>query len=208
MEIASFIDNTLTKEEKNNFINHIVECEKCYNDILETFLLIGKEPDIEFLELDEKIKKQALSFGNNQSIPGAKPKLKSGKNKISISFAMALVIIVILVVTNIKVDKREKLFRADKIPLTMEIVSPDEGSQIEKENIFFKWVKLDSVLSYRIRIYNESGNVLFDTSLSINSIDLSSKINAQDNGKYFWDVQANFFNGNIITSRLNAFTIK
>jgi len=208
IQIAAFVDNKLTKDERNNLIKHILECEKCYNDILETFLLLGKKPDIGFSELDDKIKKKALSFGANNGDSINKSKSAFGNYKISISFALALIIVFTVVILNVDTSKKEKQFRDNNTSKYVNIISPNEGDIIENENVSFSWDKIDSALLYRVRIYEESGNVLFDTSINKNNIKVPIKIKVKENEKYFWDVQANFSNGNVITSKLNVFTTK
>lgn len=207
-QIASFIDNKLDASERLSIIEHIVQCDKCYDELLETYTILKNKNEESELQLDKRIRKEALSLGLKTSGGPGSLNFNFRKNRIKFSFGLILTAIVIVVIFNLNRNENRKQFRDSRANLVLNVITPQESASIDESMLLFEWEKLENVLTYRIKVYNELGNVLVDTSIERNSINLTGKINISKSSKYFWDVGAVYNNGQVITSRLNAFTIK
>jgi len=206
-KISSFLDNKLSTREKQNVIEHLLECDRCYHDVLDLYFLLNDKPTSNVLELNSQIKETALSFGVRKE--GLRPKKNFfGKPAFIFSFASVLLAVTALVIFIIIPGKEVKQFREYDDGNYLRITSPQEEAVLDRKKIFFEWSNMINALSYRFIIYNETGDVLLDTTINNNSLNLTSKLRFESNTKYFWDVKAVYSNGQTITSKLNVFTIE
>jgi len=206
-QISSFLDNKLSMQEKQNVIEHLLECDQCYHDLLDVYSLLNVKPRYGLLELNSQIKETALSFGVR------KERLRTGKNifgkpSFIFSFASVLLAVTALIIFIILPGKEVKQFREYDGGNYLRITSPQEEAVLDRKKIFFEWSNIIKAISYRFIIYNETGDVLLDTTINNNSLDLTGKFRFESSTKYFWDVKAVYSNGQTITSKLNVFTIE
>lgn len=207
-QIASFIDNRLEANEKSIIIEHIVQCDSCYNQLLETYFIVNDKTDKSKLKLDERIKKEALSFGLQYASTADSIKINFRKKRARLSFAVIFTAVILFVLFTLNRKEDEIQFRDSSGKTTLDLITPPEYAPINNKKLFFEWEKINYVLTYRIKVYDELGRVMVDTSVENNSIDLTGKLNISKSAKYFWDVNAIFSDGQVINSKLNAFTVK
>lgn len=206
-QIASFLDNKLSEKEKLTIVEHLLDCQECYHEMLDIYFILNDKSTTGNLKLNHNIKETAFSFGNYDNQWKNRENILS-KHKFIISFATVLLAVSIIVIFSIIPMEEKNQFREYDTGTYLKIITPVEEAVLNKENIFLEWDNLDNTFLYRVVIYNEIGKVLLDTSINRNSIDLTGKLNFEDSRKYFWDVKAIYTNGQVITSKLNAFSIK
>src|SRR3972149_7170634 len=125
-QIASFIDNRLETNEKLIIIEHIVQCDSCYDQLLETYYIVNDKTEKSKLKLDERIKKEALSFGLQCASAADSIKINIGKKRVTLSFAVIFTAVILFVLFTLNRKEDEIQFRDSNGKTTLDLITPPE----------------------------------------------------------------------------------
>ncbi len=198
MLIGSYELGILTDEEKEQFENHLLECEYCFQNLYQAApitKLVREEklaPSIDVESEKDKEKAPGRFFSRKWAFTAA-------------SVLTVMIIAFIFVWLKRPEEQTERLRGHDDISIL--VLSPvGEVTSVHE----LRWKPVAGIDSYDVKIYTESGELVWEGSTKKTSAILPDSITEiLIRGRiYFWQIEAQTEKGNRLKSQMIQFKIR
>lgn len=221
--IGAFIDGQLEGKEKEKVELHLSHCDNCLNQVVKARKILNEMESGRLDEVPEWAINQTKDLiPDNVSQIGlinnliSFTKFKIGEFRtISaksrwVGIAASIIILSLLIVSPkiierlIDKDKTPEIYRGKKEEL-VQLIQPINGSKVNHHNIVFQWEEIAQTIEYRFLLLNEIGDILYQQKTTKNQITLAQNFKLEAGQGYFWSVEVQFPNGEVIISKPSHF---
>ncbi len=209
LEIASFIEKKSNGKQRKKVLNHLNNCQKCYDEFAECFDIFNN-PEYNRYHSNSAnfIKKAENLVGNvHHAKNHFKKKRKFGTKYFALAFTIAAFGISILLFQT-KIDNTNIKYRSANSLITLRLFTPEDLAVTNSKQLNFRWSSIRETNYYILKISDEVGNTVLEKSTKNIHIKLTGKTKLVIGKKYLWQVQSILNNGEKIASKLYAFTYK
>ena len=206
--IGSYELGLLTKDEKQRFEDHLVDCEYCFQSLYRTVPItnmirekrLAPNEDIELADAEEK---------ESLPEPPSKSRLVSVFQKpwVLAAASVSVVLLIAVIVVWLQGPGNEVVRLRGHDDVSILVVSPiGEVTAISE----LRWKAIKGVQSYQISIYAEAGNLVWEGSVQGSTAVLPDSVQEKlIPGRTFgWQVEALTAEGDRLKSQLIQFIIR
>ena len=184
LEIASYIDGTLTESERQDVESHLSACDACRTEVITSQEAVSSIP------------------------PAAQPRMRSWR---PLAGFAAAAVIVVTAATLLGGREEPSIVRADPPSagqaIQIETVNPENGASLG-DTRELAWKNQGAGTTYRITIGDDAGQPVHSASVADTSMVIPSSVKLITGRTYFWYVDAITSDGTTATSGLKSFTVK
>ncbi len=209
-ELAKFFDGKINKLQSEHFINHLNNCNDCYDKFVEVYHLLSDKGNKTIMKFENKAIKKALDGENGKSDDRDMlnfPKRFTLKPVISVLAIFLFVAIGVLFFYNSD-NLTPTLFRSGKVAEYFNYTYPEDNETISTDAAEFKWNVVKDTYSYHFYLFNESGDIVYDKFTGENKITVPESAIEQVSSLGFWQVEAILKNAVKIKSQLYAIKVQ
>ncbi len=224
--LIAYFENTLSSRQRARVEKHLDHCDLCLSQL--TFL---QEAESESVEANlPPVESELLAKAKALVPPGRKGKIRwidlfqIARSRIDFFFsyfprlkvAGAVIVVIFLVGSLFSFYHYRQDPKAKNISITRNAVEsqqrllqglrPLPEASVKNYPIVFSWNRPGNARFFKFLLYNDIGDVIFESTLTENSIEISSRISLEDDKKYFWKVEAFLGENDKLVSALNFFT--
>lgn len=224
--LIAYFDNSLSPQQRAKIEEHLDSCDLCLSQLA---FLQEVESEITGANLPP-VESELLTKTKALVPPARKGKTRwlhlfqIARAKIDLFFSDfprlklvgAVFVVIFLGGTLISFYHYQQKPKGTNISVTRQMVEsqqrllqgllPPPEAKVKNFPIVFSWNRPAEVRFFRFLLYNDIGDVIFESSLSENSIEISNRISLEADKKYFWKVEAFLGENDKLVSALNLFT--
>ena len=183
-QLAAYIDYTLAHDERTRVEAHLAECTECRREVLEVTRVIRSRHRVGPYLAGALAMAAAVATlllvnprsGGEESV-GAGPILRSSAEGVA----------------------AERGFR-------ISVVSPQDGSELSREDLSFRWGSLGAEVLYRFTLTDQNGANAWTVDTPETFLTVPGAIELVPGRQYFWYVDALLPDGQTATTGVRQFT--
>jgi hypothetical protein len=179
-QIAAYLEDALSRGEKNQVLQHLSECDQCRREVVEVRRVLRRGPPLRGW--------MGLGLAAAAVILLAFPLTRGAFNRPD--------------------SLRSPIDPRLEGTATIAVIAPSEGVLDSPTDILFLWHSVEGGLRYEVTLSDEVGDVVWSTSTTDTTVTLGSDVQLEPEGRFFWFVDVLTARGDAVSSGVREFTIR
>lgn len=201
-EILLYLEGKIYGSRKEEIENHLSSCSECTSLLADDYKLLKEIKIIKAPAVNKGYFKKAVELIKNP----AKERNIWGK---SLIFTTLVVIVftftIVFYFSNRSVNNIHSIYRGDNSSNYSFHLSPPDNFVIKSNSIPLSWGNVKNAVEYKLKIFDLSGNIIFNKTLSDTMLDINTSKKLKYGNNYLWEVEAFFPDGRSIKSTVASF---
>lgn len=203
-DIACYLDQTLTPNERARIDAHLASCGACSEALAEAFVMM------EALEATSDVPSVPAAIQQRVGkLAGPLHAERKWSTPLGMRLALGSLVALVIVLGWWQpwAGTPEVEFRSEASASAFSAIAPADGTAIDEVPIQFIWFDVPGVRGYQIHVYTEEGEQRWEHQTTESHLDWTPEDGLLEPGnRYFWRVQAIQADGAMMSTELYLFT--